>query len=63
VIAIPVANYFITDWLKGFAYKIPLQWWMFAIPGLVVLLIALFSIGGKTIKVARKNPVDSLRYE
>ena len=63
VIAIPVANYFITDWLKGFAYKIPLQWWMFALPGMVVLLVAFFSISSKTIKVARKNPVDSLRYE
>jgi putative ABC transport system permease protein len=63
VIAIPVANYFITDWLKGFAYKIPLQWWMFVLPGIMVLWVALMSISGKTIRVARKNPVDSLRYE
>ncbi len=63
VIAIPVANYFITDWLKSFAYKIPLEWWMFAVPGLAVLFVALFSIGGKTMKVARKIPVDSLQYE
>jgi len=63
VIAIPVANYFITDWLKGFAYKIPLAWWMFVLPGLLVILVAFFSISNKTIRVARKNPVDSLRYE
>ncbi len=63
VIAIPVANYFITDWLKGFAYKIPLAWWMFVLPGVIVLLIAFISISNKTIKVARKNPVESLRYE
>jgi len=63
VIAIPVANYFITDWLKGFAYKIPLAWWMFVLPGVLVLLVAFISISKKTIKVARKNPVESLRYE
>ena len=63
IIAIPVANYFITDWLKGFAYKIPLQWWMFVLPGVMVLWVALLSISSKTFKAARKNPVDSLRYE
>ena len=63
VIAIPVANYLITDWLKGFAYKIPLQWWMFVLPGAMVLITALCAISGKTFKAARKNPVDSLRYE
>lgn len=61
--AVPLANYFMTDWLKDFAYKMPLQWWMFVLPGAVVLLVAFFSISGKTFKAARKNPVDSLRYE
>jgi len=63
VIAVPLANYFIIDWLKDFAYKIPLQWWMFLLPGVLILLIAFFSISGKTFKAAQKNPVDSLRYE
>ena len=62
-IAIPVANYFITDWLESFAYKIEISWWMFAVPGLLVLLIALFSVMGQTWKAARANPVESLRNE
>ena len=63
VIAIPVANYFITDWLASFAYKIEVSWWMFAVPGLLVLLIALFSVMGQTWKAAYTNPVESLRNE
>ena len=63
LVAIPVANYFITEWLKNFAYRIEIQWWLFALPGVLVLLIALFSVSGQTWKAARKNPVDSLRYE
>jgi putative ABC transport system permease protein len=62
-IAVPLANYIITDWLKEFAYKVPVQWWMFVLPGVVVLLVAFFSVSSKTMKAARKNPVDSLRYE
>ena len=63
VIAIPVANYFFSEWLKNFAYRTEVNWWMFALPGILVLLIALLSVGGQTIKAARKNPVDSLRNE
>lgn len=63
VIAIPVANYFFSEWLNHFAYRTQVHWWIFAIPGILVLLIALLSVGGQTIKAARRNPVDSLRYE
>ena len=62
-VAIPVANYFITEWLNNFAYRIEVQWWLYALPGILVLLIALFSVSGQTWKAARRNPVDSLRYE
>ena len=62
-VAIPVANYFMIEWLKAFAYKIEIQWWLFALPGVMVLIIALFSVSSQTWKAARKNPVDSLRYE
>ncbi len=63
VIAIPLANYFITDWLQSFAYSIDIHWWLYAIPSALVLLIALLSVSGQTIKAARQNPVDSLKYE
>ncbi|WP_020531519.1 ABC transporter permease [Flexithrix dorotheae] len=63
VIAIPVANYFITDWLDNFAYKIDIEWWLFAIPGIIVLCIAIASVFGQSIKAAIANPTDSLRSE
>ncbi len=63
VISIPVANYFITDWLDSFAYRIDIQWWMYVIPGVLVLTIALLSVSGQTVRAAQQNPVDSLRYE
>jgi putative ABC transport system permease protein len=63
VLAIPVANYFMREWLQNFAYKIEISWWMFIIPGLLVLLIALLSMMGQTLKAAHTNPVESLRNE
>jgi putative ABC transport system permease protein len=63
LVAIPVANYFITEWLNNFTYRISIQWWLFALPGVMVLLIALFSVSAQTWKAAQRNPVDSLRYE
>lgn len=62
-IAIPVANYIISEWLQNFAYRIEISWWLFAIPGVMILLIAAFSVSSQTLKAARKNPVDSLRFE
>src|SRR5690606_18781688 len=63
ILAIPVANYFMSEWLQNFAYRIEISWWMFAISGLLVWLIALLSVSGQTLKAARQNPVDSLRNE
>ncbi|MEK6480371.1 ABC transporter permease [Catalinimonas sp. 4WD22] len=63
LIAIPVANYFLDEWLSGFAHRIPIVWWLYALPAVAILLIALLAIGSQTLKAARQNPVDSLRYE
>lgn len=63
VIAIPVANYFLTEWLSSFAYKTEVAWWLYAIPGLVILIIALLTISQQTFKAAVRNPVEALRYE
>ena len=63
VIAIPVANYFATEWLNHFAYRTEVHWWIFALSGMLVLLVALLSVTGQTWKAAQTNPVDSLRNE
>ncbi|MEM1136786.1 MAG: ABC transporter permease [Bacteroidota bacterium] len=63
LMAVPIANYFISELLKEFAYRIELQWWLFALPGVVVLSIALLAVTGQSFKAAKANPVDSLRSE
>ncbi len=62
-IAIPVAHYFISDWLGNFAYRVAVPWWVYGVPGVLVLLVALLSVSAQTLRAARRNPVDSLRYE
>ncbi|CAG5003528.1 hypothetical protein DYBT9275_03172 [Dyadobacter sp. CECT 9275] len=63
VVAIPVAHYFMEQWLAGFAYHIEMQWWIFADAGILALFIALATISFQSIKAALTNPVDSLRSE
>lgn len=63
IIAAPVAYYFMSEWLNGFAHHIELQWWYFVIPGIFVLIMALLSVGGQTWKSATANPTESLRSE
>jgi ABC-type lipoprotein release transport system permease subunit len=63
VIASPVAWYAARQWLQDFAYKIELQWWMFAGAGLLAVGIALLTVSYQAIKTALINPVKSLRTE
>ncbi len=63
VIAIPVSGYFMFNWLENYAYQIDIQWWMFAIPGLLVLAITLILVSGQTTNAARQNPIKNLRHE
>lgn len=63
VISIPVALYAINIWLKDFAYRITVEWWVFPLAGLLAILIAFFAISYQAIKAAVANPVKSLRTE
>ncbi len=63
VIAVPLAWYGMTKWLEGFAYKVSIGWAVFALAGLVALIIALITVSFESIKSAMGNPVDSLRSE
>lgn len=63
VIAAPCAYYVVRLWLSDFAYKIDIAWWMFAVPGLTVLLIALLAVSTQSLKAALANPTKSLRSE
>jgi putative ABC transport system permease protein len=63
VIACPLAWYAMQKWLQGFAYRIDMGWWVFALAGGLALIIALLTVSTQAIKAALANPVDSLRYE
>jgi ABC-type antimicrobial peptide transport system permease subunit len=63
IVAAPVAGYMMNRWLDGFAYKIPLAWWVFGVAGGVALLVAMLTISVQALKAAMANPVRSLRTE
>ena len=63
LIAFPIAWYMMNAWLGSFAYSISMQWWMFALAGIIALLITSLTLSIQTIKSATVNPVKSLRTE
>lgn len=63
VLAVPISWYLINNWLQDFATKINITWWLFALPALALMIIALSTVSFQTVKSALTNPVDSLRDE
>lgn len=63
VIASPIAWWAMNKWLQDFAYRITISWWMFAIAGLVAILVALATVSVQAVKAAIANPVKNLRTE
>ncbi|MEX6687984.1 ABC transporter permease [Danxiaibacter flavus] len=63
VIATPVAWLAMNKWLQEFAYRITIQLWLFALAGIIALIIALATVSFQAIKAAMANPVKSLRSE
>jgi len=63
IIAVPVSWLAIDNWLKGFAYRIDINWLIFLVASLIALLIAWFTVSYESIKAAITNPVKSLRTE
>jgi putative ABC transport system permease protein len=63
IIAMPIGWYTMNNWLKNFAYKSGLNWWIFILTGIIALSVALFSVFWQSWKAATNNPVESLRFE
>lgn len=63
LIALPVSWYMASNWLEGFEFRIPLEWWYFAGSGVAALLIAWLTVGMQTIKASRVNPVQCIKTE
>lgn len=63
ILASPVAWWAMNRWLNDFAYKIDIEWWFFAVAGLLAVGIALLTVSFQSIRAALMNPVKSLRSE
>ncbi|MCC6279684.1 MAG: ABC transporter permease [Saprospiraceae bacterium] len=63
VLATPVAYWMMRAWLADFAYRVDMQWWIFALSGLLAVLVAFLTVSFQSIKAALTNPVESLRSE
>jgi putative ABC transport system permease protein len=51
------------QWLSSFSYKTTMDWWIFALSGIMILGIALLTVSWQSWAAARRNPVEALRYE
>ncbi len=63
LVAIPFSWYLMEPWLRDFAYRIDLKWWMFILPGVLVITVAFLTISVQSLRAALNNPVESLRSE
>ena len=63
IIATPIGWWATQEWLQGFAFRTSLNWWVFALSGVFMIVLALVTLSFKTIRAAMGNPVDSLRNE
>jgi ABC-type lipoprotein release transport system permease subunit len=63
MVAIPIAWYFMRNWLMAYEYRVNISWWVFALTGLGALLITLLTVSYQAVRAALMNPVKSLRSE
>jgi putative ABC transport system permease protein len=62
-IATPIAYWGMHEWLRDYTYRIGLGWWVFVVAGVMVLCIALATMGVQAVRAAMANPAGSLRSE
>lgn len=63
ILACPLSYYFMNKWLQDFAYHINIEWWFYAIIGVLIIVVAIATVGYQSIKAALTNPVKSLKAE
>lgn len=63
VIASPLAWWAMSKWLQDFAYRTAIDWWIFAIAGMIAVAIALLTVSLQAVKAAMANPIKNLRTE
>jgi len=63
VAAWPIAYYLMDQWLRGFSFRVAIDWWIFILSAGIALFAALATVSVQTLKTARSNPVESLKYQ
>jgi ABC-type antimicrobial peptide transport system permease subunit len=63
LLAWPVAYFVMKGWLRSFAYKAGMAWWLFAAAGAVALVVAMITVSFQAIRAALSNPAQALKYE
>ena len=63
LMAFPIAWWAMNNWLRDFAYRINIAWWVFLVAGIAAALIAFITVSFQAVKAAISNPVNSLRSE
>lgn len=62
-LSLPIAWYFMTEWLAAYPYRITMGWMMFALPVVLILIIAGITISAQVLKTAMADPARTLKYE
>jgi putative ABC transport system permease protein len=63
VIVVPVALYTMTQWISNFHYRIPIGAELFVVVTVLALVFTFVTVAFHSLRIARTNPVDSLKYE
>ena len=63
LIAFPLAYYWLDRMLQDYAYRIDIDWWMFAAAGVITIVLTIIAVGWQAIKAATQNPVKCLKTE
>ncbi len=60
-VAVPVSWFILDRWLQGFAYRITVDWWLFALAALTIILVSVSSVTLQSLRAASANPLDGIR--
>jgi putative ABC transport system permease protein len=63
ILSLPIAYYSMSKWLESYTYRISLGWMLFALPVIIVIVVAAVTIGFQVLQTALTKPVDTLKYE
>ena len=63
LIAAPVTYYFSMRWMEKYPFKVGFNWWLFALSGILILIISAVTISYNTLAIAHTNPAESINYE